>query len=57
VGNSLDFNEMTFDQEGYFMRLTSFSFTFILNFSKTDAEILEEIGSETVNKYRYRKWQ
>jgi hypothetical protein len=57
VGNSFDFNEMTFDQEGYFMQLTSFSFTFVFNFSKTDTEILEEIGSETVNKYRYRKWQ
>jgi hypothetical protein len=56
IKDSVDFNEMTFEQDGYFMQLASFSFTFIFNFSKTEAEILNEIGDERIKKYRYRKW-
>jgi hypothetical protein len=54
---SFDFNQMTFDEDGYFMQLDSFSLSFIFKFSKTEKEILNELGDEMVNKYRYRKWQ
>jgi hypothetical protein len=54
--DSLNFDEMTFDEDGIFMQLTSFSFTFLFNFSENGAEILNKIGNETVNKYRYRRW-
>jgi len=57
--DSFDFNEMSFDEDVFFMQLSSFSltFTFVFNFSKSESEILNEIGNETVNKYRYRRWQ
>lgn len=54
--DSFDFDEMTFDENGVFMRMTSFSFTFVFNISKTEEEILNEIGADMVNKYRLRKW-
>jgi hypothetical protein len=55
--NSFDFNQMTFDEDGYFMQLDSFSFTFIFKLKKKEKEILKELGDEIINKYRYRKWQ
>jgi len=30
--DSFNFNEMTFGQDGFFMQLTSFSFTFVFKF-------------------------
>jgi hypothetical protein len=54
--NSFDFKEMTFNEHGFFMQLTSFSFTCIFKFSKTETELLKELGDEMVNKYRHKKW-
>ncbi|MDR1390748.1 MAG: hypothetical protein LBJ31_12330 [Treponema sp.] len=55
--DSFNFDELAFEERGFFMQLTSFSFTFVFKFSKTEAEILNEIGNETVNRYRYRRWE
>jgi hypothetical protein len=54
--DSFDFNNMTFDENGFFMQMISLSFTLVFNFSRTESEILGEIGNEIVNKYRYREW-
>ena len=45
---------MTFNEDGIFMRVMGF--TFIIDFSKSDDEILESLGQEMVNKYKYRDW-
>jgi ribulose bisphosphate carboxylase small subunit len=45
---------MTFSQDGIYMRMMGF--TFIIDFSKSDDEILESLGQEMVNKYKYRNW-
>ena len=54
--DSFDFDEMAFDENGVFMQFTSFSLIFIFKFSNTEEEILKELGPETVNKYRFRRW-
>ena len=46
----------TVDENGVFMQLASFSLIFILKFSNTEEEILDELGPEMVNKYRFRRW-
>jgi hypothetical protein len=56
IQNSFDFDDMKFEDEGYFMQLTAFSFTFMFDFSKFEAEILEEMGDEILNEYKNRKW-
>ncbi|GHV52619.1 hypothetical protein AGMMS49579_10180 [Spirochaetia bacterium] len=45
---------MTVKQDGYFMQVTGFSF--IINFSQSDEEILESLGLEMIIKYQDRDW-
>ena len=56
VKDTFDFDDMIFEEEGYFIQLDSFSFTMIFKFSKSEAEILDEIGDELVNQFRYKRW-
>ena len=46
--------EMTFNENGIFMRLMGF--TLMIDSSKSDEEILELLGQKMVNKYKYRNW-
>ena len=46
--------EMTFNEDGIFMRITGF--ILMIDSSKSDEEILESLGQEMVNKYKYRDW-
>ncbi|MDR1127718.1 MAG: hypothetical protein LBL20_00255 [Treponema sp.] len=45
---------MTFDEGGIFMRVIGF--TFMMDFSKTEDEILESLGKEMVNTYKNKNW-
>ena len=54
--DGLDLESMTFDEDGFFVQMNSFSFTMVVKTSKTEDEILESLGPEAVNKYRNRRW-
>jgi hypothetical protein len=54
--DSFNFADMSMNEDGYLMQVTALSFTLILDFSKPENEILEELGDEVINQYRYRKW-
>jgi ribulose bisphosphate carboxylase small subunit len=45
---------MTFNEDGIYMRVVGF--TLMIDFSKSDDEILESLGGEMVNKYKYKSW-
>jgi len=52
-----DFNKMSFDEFSFSLFLSSFSYTFVLNNLKSEAEIIEDLGGcEIVNKYKDKKW-
>ncbi|MDR1353327.1 MAG: hypothetical protein LBK05_08605 [Treponema sp.] len=46
--------DMTFDEGGIYMKVIGF--TLMMDFSKTDDEILESFGKEMVNTYKDRSW-
>jgi hypothetical protein len=45
---------MTFNEDGIYMRLVGY--TIMIDFSETEDKILETLGEEIVNKYRYSDW-
>ena len=56
IKGSFDFDELTFEEEGLFFQMTSFSLTFVFNFTMPDEEILLILGDQMVNRYRHIRW-
>jgi hypothetical protein len=56
MADSFDFSDIAIDEDGLFMQMTSFSFTFVFDFTMPESEILAALGSGMVNRYRNKKW-
>ena len=55
LGN-LDFEDLSFDEDGIYLEVTNFAITFNFSLSKPEQELLDELGPEIIDEYRNRKW-
>ena len=55
---SFDFDVMTFSENGFLMQVTNFSvaFTFLFCFTMPEEEILYELESEMLERFRHLRW-
>jgi hypothetical protein len=45
---------LTFNEDGIYMKITGF--TFVVDFSMSEEDMLESLGEELVNRYKYSDW-
>ena len=57
IGGILDINELNFDDDGLYFEMTNVSFSFVINFSRPEAELLGEIDPELLDEFRNRRWE
>ena len=53
---NFNFNQLTFEEEGLFFQLASFSLTFTLRITMSEEELLASLGVPMVNRYRDMRW-
>jgi len=56
IADAFDMEDLSFDEEGIFLEITNFSLSFNFKFSRSEAELLDELGPDIVNEYRNRRW-
>jgi len=50
------FDEMTFEEDGFFMKLANFSLSFIFDFTMDEKDVLQDLGDDMINRFRDARW-
>lgn len=50
------FEGLTFEEDGFFMRLNGFSFSFDIGFTISEEEILDDFTEEELYRFRNMRW-